>query len=52
MSQHQEYPMEYAADDYDVGEVEDDMYFHERVMGDSDTDEDDEYDHLVLILNS
>ncbi|PKI36618.1 hypothetical protein CRG98_042991, partial [Punica granatum] len=46
MSQYQEYHMENAADDHDMGEVDDEMYFHGRVMGDSDTDNDDEYAHL------
>ncbi|OWM85681.1 hypothetical protein CDL15_Pgr029104 [Punica granatum] len=50
MSQYQEYHMENAADDHDMGEVDDEMYFHGRVMGDSDTDNDDEYAHLGAIL--
>lgn len=36
------------ADDYEMGDVEDDMYeeFQERVLGDSDSD-DEEYSPLV-----
>lgn len=47
MSQHQGDEMDYAADDYEMAEVDDDMYFRGRVMGDSESDDDDEYDHLV-----
>ncbi|KAH9749979.1 WD REPEATS REGION domain-containing protein [Citrus sinensis] len=38
----------YVADDYEMAEVDDDMYFRARLMGDSesDDDDDDEYDHL------
>ncbi|KAL9451985.1 hypothetical protein AB3S75_007893 [Citrus x aurantiifolia] len=38
----------YVADDYEMAEVDDDMYFRARLMGDSESDEDDddEYDHL------
>ncbi|TXG69805.1 hypothetical protein EZV62_004740 [Acer yangbiense] len=38
----------YIADDYEMAEMEDDMYFRARIMGDSesDDDDDDEYDHL------
>ncbi|RVW87107.1 hypothetical protein CK203_027013 [Vitis vinifera] len=46
MSQHQGDEMDYAADDYEMAEVDDDMYFRGRVMGDSESDDDDEYDHL------
>ncbi|KAK4761287.1 hypothetical protein SAY87_006180 [Trapa incisa] len=46
MAEYQEYHMENAADDHDMGEVDDEIYFHGRVMGDSDTDNDDEYAHL------
>lgn len=39
----------YVADDYEMAEVDDDMYFRARLMGDSesDDDDDDEYDPLV-----
>ena len=48
MSQHQGDEMEYAADDNEMVEVEDDVYFRGRVFGDSDSeDDDDEYDPLV-----
>lgn len=40
--------MENAADDQDMGEVDDEMYFHGRLMGESDTDYDDEYAFLVI----
>ncbi|PKI70123.1 hypothetical protein CRG98_009455 [Punica granatum] len=46
MSQYQEYHMENAADDHDMGVVDDEIYFQGRVMGDSDTDDDDDYAHL------
>ncbi|KAK6133132.1 hypothetical protein DH2020_033171 [Rehmannia glutinosa] len=40
--------MDFAADDYEMGEVEEDMYFAGRIMGDTESDEEDEdgYDHL------
>ncbi|KAL0363090.1 UNVERIFIED_CONTAM: hypothetical protein Scaly_1264200 [Sesamum calycinum] len=40
--------MDYAAADYEMGEVEEDMYFAGRIMGDTESDEedDDEYNHL------
>lgn len=48
MAEYQEYHMENAADDHDMGEVDDEIYFHGRVMGDSDTDNDDEYVYMVI----
>lgn len=52
MSQHQGDEMEYVADDNEMAEAEDDMYFRgSRVFGgDSESDEeedDDEYESLV-----
>ncbi|XP_059658556.1 uncharacterized WD repeat-containing protein C2A9.03-like [Cornus florida] len=38
--------IDHVADDYEMAEVDDDIYFRGRVMGDSDSDDDDEYDHL------
>lgn len=52
MAEYQEYHMENVADDHDMGEVDDEMYFHGRVMGDSDTDNDDEYAYLVIPVYS
>ncbi|KAL3850984.1 hypothetical protein ACJIZ3_012866 [Penstemon smallii] len=45
---HQEEEMDYAAADYEMGEVDEDMYFGGQIMVDSDSDEEDEdeYDHL------
>ena len=54
MSQHEGDEMDYAADDYEMAEVDEDMYFRGRVVGYSESDDDDEYDHLVCsfpILN-
>lgn len=47
MSQHQRDEMDHVADDYEMAEVDDDMYFRGRVIGDSESDDEDEYDHLV-----
>ena len=49
MSQQQGDEMEYVADDNEMAEVEDDIYFRGRVFGDSesDDDDDDEYESLV-----
>lgn len=49
MSQFNGDEMEYAADENEMAEVEDDVYFRGRGFGesDSDDDEDDEYDPLV-----
>ncbi|KAJ8747331.1 hypothetical protein K2173_013135 [Erythroxylum novogranatense] len=45
MSQYQGDDMDYAAEDFEMAEAHDDMYF--RVMGDSESDEDnDDDDHL------
>ncbi|KAK3009119.1 hypothetical protein RJ639_014915 [Escallonia herrerae] len=40
--------MENVVDDYEMGEVDDDIYFRARVVGDSESDDedDDEYDNL------
>ncbi|KAL5182292.1 putative WD repeat-containing protein [Glycine soja] len=48
MAQQQEDEMEYVADDNEMAEVEDDMYFRGRVFGDSESesDDDDEYDSM------
>ncbi|RZC04908.1 putative WD repeat-containing protein C2A9.03 isoform F [Glycine soja] len=48
MAQQQGDEMEYAADDNEMAEVEDDMYFSGRVFGDSESesDDDDEYDSM------
>ncbi|XP_011005784.1 PREDICTED: uncharacterized WD repeat-containing protein C2A9.03-like [Populus euphratica] len=49
MSQYQGDEMDHAVDDYEIAEVDDDVYFHGRFMADSeseDDDDDDEYDHL------
>lgn len=56
MSLYEGDEMDHVADDNEMAEVDDVMYFRDRVMGDSDSDDDDddEYDHLVcsyLILN-
>ncbi|KAI4371600.1 hypothetical protein MLD38_009929 [Melastoma candidum] len=48
MADQREYQVEYAEEDFDMGEVDDEMYFHGRIMGESDTDDDDEYDHLDM----
>lgn len=47
MSQHQGDEMDYAADDYEMAEVDEDMHFRGRVVGYSESDDDDEYDHVV-----
>lgn len=49
MSQHHGDEMEYVADNNEMAEVEDDMYFRDRAFGDSDSDDDDDdaYDLLV-----
>ncbi|KAJ9181665.1 hypothetical protein P3X46_009771 [Hevea brasiliensis] len=47
MSQYQGDEMDYMADDFEMAEVDDDVYFRGRFMGDSESDDDDdEYDHL------
>lgn len=45
--------MDYAAADYEMGQVEEDMYFAGRIMGDteSEDDDDDEHDHLVSSIS-
>lgn len=52
MAQQQEDEMEYVADDNEMAEVEDDMYFRGRVFGDSESesDDDDEYDSMVRLF--
>lgn len=52
MAQQQGDEMEYAADDNEMAEVEDDMYFRGRVFGDSESesDDDDEYDSMVRLF--
>ncbi|KAL2455372.1 Transducin/WD40 repeat-like superfamily protein [Abeliophyllum distichum] len=40
--------MEYADGDYEMGEVDEDMYFAGRMMGDSESDEDDEDEYEIL----
>lgn len=48
MSQYHGDEMDYVADDNEMAEVEDDMYFSGRVFGDSESDDDDdEYDPSV-----
>lgn len=49
MAQYHWDGMEYVVDDNEMTEVEDDMYFRGRALGESDSDEDDddEYDLLV-----
>jgi hypothetical protein len=49
MAQYHGDGMDYVADDNEMAEVEDDMYFRGRALGetDSDDDDDDEYDPLV-----
>lgn len=56
MSLYEGDEMDHVADDNEMAEVDDVMYFRDSGMGDSDSDDDDddEYDHLVcsyLILN-
>ncbi|KAJ6363858.1 hypothetical protein OIU78_003929 [Salix suchowensis] len=48
MSQYQGDEMDHVVDDYEIAEVDDDVYFHGRFMADSESedDDDDEYDHL------
>lgn len=50
---YQEEEMDYAAADYEMGQVEEDMYFAGRIMGDteSEDDDDDEHDHLVSSIS-
>ncbi|KAL2475793.1 Transducin/WD40 repeat-like superfamily protein [Abeliophyllum distichum] len=45
---YQEEDMDYAAGDYEMGEVDENMYFAGRIMGETESDEEDEddYDHL------
>lgn len=44
--------MEYADGNYEMEEVDEDMYFAGRMMGDSETDEEDEneYENLVCLI--
>ncbi|MCI09371.1 WD repeat-containing protein, partial [Trifolium medium] len=48
MAQYHGDGMDYVADDNEMAEVEEDMYFRGRALGesDSDDDDDDEYDPL------
>ncbi|XP_015959157.1 uncharacterized WD repeat-containing protein C2A9.03 isoform X2 [Arachis duranensis] len=46
MSHYNRDEMEYVADDNEMAEVEDDVYFRGRAFGESDSDDDDEYDPL------
>lgn len=40
--------MDYAPADYEMGEVEEDMYFAGRIMGgDTESEDEDEHDNLV-----
>lgn len=41
--------MDYPPADYEMGEVEEDMFFGGRIMGDteSEDEDEDEHDHLV-----
>lgn len=44
---------DYAAGDNEMGEPEEEMYYAGRMMGDSESEEDeDEYDHLVSLICS
>jgi hypothetical protein len=55
MSQYQGDEMDHVVDDYEIAEVDDDVYFHGRFMADSeseDDDDDDEYDHLVCSIHT
>ncbi|GER33839.1 transducin/WD40 repeat-like superfamily protein [Striga asiatica] len=45
---YQEEEMDYAAADYEMGEVEDDLYDGGRIMGDTESDEEDDDDHDSL----
>ena len=47
MSQYHRDEMEYVADDNEMAEVEDDVYFRGRAFGESDSEDDDEYEALV-----
>lgn len=49
---YQDEVTDYAPDDDEMGEVDEDMYFAGRIMGDSESDEEDEdeYDHLVSLI--
>lgn len=42
--------MDYAPADYEMGEVEEDMYFAGRIMGDTESEDEDEHDHLVSLI--
>ncbi|CAM8921426.1 unnamed protein product [Rhodiola kirilowii] len=44
MSQYQE-EMDYVEDDFDMADVDEEMYFRDGVMSDSESDSDDEYHH-------
>ena len=54
MSQYQGDEMDHVVDDYEIAEVDDDVYFHGRFMADSESedDDDDEYDHLVCSIHA
>ncbi|KAL6497648.1 hypothetical protein OROHE_027081 [Orobanche hederae] len=45
---YQEEEMDYATADYEMDEVEEDMYYAGRVMGDTDSDEENEDEHDQL----
>jgi len=49
MAQRQGDEMEYVADDNEMADAEDDIYFRGRVFGDSESesDDDDEYESMV-----
>lgn len=49
MTDYEGEEMDHAADDNEMEEVDDIMYFRGRVIGDSESDEEDEddYDHMV-----
>jgi len=48
MAQQQGDGMEYVADDNEMAEAEDDIYFRGRVFGDSESEsDDDDYDSMV-----
>lgn len=41
--------MDYAPADYEMGEVEEDMYFAGRIMGDTESEDEDEDEHNHLV---
>ncbi|CAA3028601.1 Hypothetical predicted protein [Olea europaea subsp. europaea] len=49
---NQEEEVEYANGDYEMGEVDEDMYFAGRMMGDSESDEEDEDEYENLITDT